>query len=99
MHAQRDLYGNTKRIAANYENVALLPVPKIDSFLRNEECSREAAYFLTNLASMQRTEIEPDVPQWFNSSKTIVQLASHTLNDAQMLHAASHVQVTVFVCP
>ena len=34
----------------------------------------------------RRVEIEPqDVPLWFNSSKTIVQLCQHTLMDAQLV--------------
>jgi DNA polymerase alpha subunit A len=34
----------------------------------------------------QRTDIEPvDIPQWYNESKTVVQLAAHTLNDAQLV--------------
>jgi DNA polymerase alpha subunit A len=34
----------------------------------------------------KRIEIEPvDIPQWFNESKTIVQLAMHTLQDAQLV--------------
>ena len=61
-----------------------------DTYVSAKEHLRETTYSLTNLASTQlktqRTEIEPvDVPQWFNSSKTIVQLARHTLNDAQLV--------------
>ena len=61
-----------------------------DTYVSAKEHLRETTYSLTNLASTQlktqRTEIEPvDVPQWFNESKTIVQLARHTLNDAQLV--------------
>lgn len=61
-----------------------------DTYTSAKEYLTETTYSLTNLASTQlktqRTEIEPvDVPQWFNSSKTIVQLARHTLNDAQLV--------------
>jgi DNA polymerase alpha subunit A len=61
-----------------------------DTYVSAKEHLRETTYSLTNLASTelktQRTEIEPvDVPQWFNESKTIVQLAMHTLNDAQLV--------------
>jgi DNA polymerase alpha subunit A len=45
---------------------------------------------LSSLAESQlktkRIEIEPvDIPQWFNESKTIVQLAMHTLHDVQLV--------------
>jgi DNA polymerase alpha subunit A len=48
-----------------------------------------------NLASMklkmQRTEIDPvDVPQWFNSSKTIAQVARHTFNFTQLAQCLMH---------
>lgn len=61
-----------------------------DTYTSAKEYLNETTYTLTNLASTQlktqRTEIEPvDVPQWFNSSKTVVQLAKHTLNDAQLV--------------
>ena len=61
-----------------------------ETYVSAKEHLRETTYSLTNLASTQlktqRTEIEPvDVPQWFNSSKTIVQLVRHTLNDAQLV--------------
>jgi DNA polymerase alpha subunit A len=61
-----------------------------DTYVSAKEHLRETTYSLTNLASTelktQRTDIEPvDVPQWFNESKTIVQLARHTLNDAQLV--------------
>jgi DNA polymerase alpha subunit A len=61
-----------------------------DTYTSAKEHLRETTYSLENLASTQlktqRTEIEPvDVPQWFNSSETIVQLAKHTLNDAQLV--------------
>jgi DNA polymerase Pol2 len=61
-----------------------------DTYISAKELLRETTYSLTNLAATQlktqRTDIEPvDVPQWFNNSKSIVQLASHTLNDAQLV--------------
>jgi DNA polymerase alpha subunit A len=61
-----------------------------DTYVNAAEHLRETTYSLTNLASTQLktqcTDIEPvDVPQWFNESKTIVQLARHTLNDAQLV--------------
>lgn len=61
-----------------------------DTYVSAKELLRETTYTLTNLAKTQlktnRIEIEPvDVPQWFNSSKTIVQLAMHTLQDAQLV--------------
>jgi len=61
-----------------------------DTYVSAKEHLRETTYSLSNLASTQlktqRAEIEPvDVPQWFHASKTIVQLARHTLNDAQLV--------------
>ena len=61
-----------------------------DTYVSSKEMLRETTYTLTNLAqtqlNTQRIEIEPvDIPQWFNSSKTIVQLAMHTLHDAQLV--------------
>lgn len=61
-----------------------------DTYLSAKELLRETTYSLTNLAMTQlktrRIEIEPvDIPQWFNESKTIVQLAKHTLHDAQLV--------------
>ena len=62
-----------------------------DTYLSAKELLRETTYSLTNLAATQlktmRQEIEPvDVPLWFESSKTIVKLALHTLLDAQLVH-------------
>lgn len=62
-----------------------------DTYLSAKELLRETTYSLTNLAATQlktmRQEIEPvDIPQWFDSSKTIVKLALHTLLDAQLVH-------------
>ena len=61
-----------------------------DTYLSAKELLRETTYSLTNLAATQlktkRQEIEPvDIPQWFQSSKTIVQLALSTLFDAQLV--------------
>jgi DNA polymerase alpha subunit A len=61
-----------------------------DTYLSAKELLRETTYSLTNLAATQlktkRQEIEPaDIPQWFQSSKTIVQLALSTLFDAQLI--------------
>eukprot|EP00554_Chaetoceros_debilis_P005310 CAMPEP_0194075076 /NCGR_PEP_ID=MMETSP0149-20130528/2112_1 /TAXON_ID=122233 /ORGANISM="Chaetoceros debilis, Strain MM31A-1" /LENGTH=1588 /DNA_ID=CAMNT_0038755433 /DNA_START=89 /DNA_END=4855 /DNA_ORIENTATION=- len=61
-----------------------------DTYVSSKELLRETTYSLTNLAKTQlktsRIEIEPvDIPQWFNSSETIVQLAMHTLHDAQLV--------------
>ena len=61
-----------------------------DTYVSSKELLKETAYSLTNLAKSQlktqRIEIEPvDIPQWFNASKTIVQLAMHTLHDAQLV--------------
>ena len=61
-----------------------------DTYLGAKEHLRETTYSLKNLAETQlkttRREIEPmDVPQYFQSSQTIVALALHTLNDAQLV--------------
>lgn len=61
-----------------------------DTYLSATELLRETTYTLTNLAATQlktaRQEILPvDIPQWFESSKTIVQLALSTLFDAQLV--------------
>lgn len=61
-----------------------------DTYVSSKELLKETTYSLTNLALSQlktkRIEIEPvDIPQWFNESKTIVQLAMHTLQDAQLV--------------
>ena len=61
-----------------------------DTYISSKELLRETTYSLTNLAATQlkenRVEIEPqDVPLWFNSSKTIVQLCQHTLMDSQLV--------------
>jgi DNA polymerase Pol2 len=61
-----------------------------DTYVSAMELLRETTYSLTSLAltqlKTQRIEIEPvDIPQWFNESKTIVQLAMHTLHDAQLV--------------
>jgi DNA polymerase Pol2 len=62
-----------------------------DTYLSAKELLRETTYSLTNLAATQlktsRLEIEPvDIPQWYNSGKTVVKLAQHTLLDAQLVH-------------
>lgn len=61
-----------------------------DTYLSAKEHLRETTYSLKNLAETQlktvRHEIEPlDTPQYFRSSDTIVALALHTLNDAQLV--------------
>ncbi len=61
-----------------------------DTYVSSKEMLRETTYSLSNLAQSQlnteRIEIEPvDIPQWFNNSKTIVQLAMHTLHDTQLV--------------
>ena len=61
-----------------------------DTYLSAKELLRETTYSLTNLAATQlkttRQEIEPqDVPYWFQTSKTIVNLAQSTLFDAQLV--------------
>ncbi|GKY94427.1 hypothetical protein MPSEU_000408600 [Mayamaea pseudoterrestris] len=61
-----------------------------DTYLSAQENLRETTYSLTSLAATQlkfsRQDIEPaDTPQWFESSKAIVQLAARTLVDAQLV--------------
>ena len=61
-----------------------------DTYLSARECLHETTYTLTNLAETQlktrRQEIEPmDTPQYFHESSSIVSLALHTLNDAQLV--------------
>lgn len=61
-----------------------------DTYLSAKEHLRETTYSLKNLAETQlktsRQEIEPmDVPAYFQKSSTIVSLALHTLNDAQLV--------------
>jgi DNA polymerase elongation subunit (family B) len=61
-----------------------------DTYLSAKELLRETTYSLKQLAASQlkvhREDVEPvDIPQLFNSSKTIVQLANHTLLDAQLV--------------
>lgn len=61
-----------------------------DTYLSAKEHLRETTYSLKNLAETQlktsRQEIEPmDVPAYFHKSSTIVSLALHTLNDAQLV--------------
>ena len=61
-----------------------------DTYLSAKEHLRETTYSLKNLAETQlktsRQEIEPmDVPAYFRNSSTIVSLALHTLNDAQLV--------------
>jgi DNA polymerase alpha subunit A len=61
-----------------------------DTYLSAKELLKETTYSLENLAKSQlkaqRVDIDPvDIPLWFNSGKTIVQLAKHTLNDAQLV--------------
>lgn len=61
-----------------------------DTYLSAQELLRETTYSLKSLAETQlrtnREDIDPvDVPQFFNSCKTIVQLARHTLLDSQLV--------------
>lgn len=61
-----------------------------DTYLSAQEHLNETTYSLTNLSKTQlkttRQEIEPmDTPQYFHKSETIVALARHTLNDAQLV--------------
>lgn len=61
-----------------------------DTYLSAKELLHETTYSLTNLALTQlktaRVDIEPvDIPLWFQTSQTIVQLAKHTLHDAQLV--------------
>lgn len=61
-----------------------------DTYLSAKEFLQETTYSLTNLAATQlkvnRQDIEAvDIPHWFQSSKTIVQLALSTLSDAQLV--------------
>ena len=61
-----------------------------DTYLSSKELLRETTYSLTNLAKTQlkthHVDIEPvDIPLWYGASKTIVQLARHTLNDVQLV--------------
>jgi DNA polymerase Pol2 len=61
-----------------------------DTYLSAKEYLHETTYSLKNLAETQlktiRQEIEPmDTPQYFHKSSTIVALALHTLNDAQLV--------------
>lgn len=61
-----------------------------DTYLSAQELLRETTYSLSNLSATQlkisRHEIEPvDIPQWFQTSKTIVNLAQSTLFDANLV--------------
>ena len=61
-----------------------------DTYLSAKEHLRETTYSLKHLAETQlktsRQEIEPmDIPAYFHKSSTIVSLALHTLNDAQLV--------------
>jgi DNA polymerase alpha subunit A len=61
-----------------------------DTYITSKELLKETTYSLTHLAQSQlkteRMEIEPlDVPQWYQTSQHIVQLAKHTLHDAQLV--------------
>jgi DNA polymerase alpha subunit A len=61
-----------------------------DTYLSAKELLRETMYSLTHLSNsqlkVQRQDVEQqDVPGWFNASKTIVDLARHTLMDAQLV--------------
>ena len=61
-----------------------------DTYLSSKEFLRETTYSLTNLASTQlkfaREEIEQDdVPGFCKRGATLVSLAQHTLNDAQLV--------------
>jgi DNA polymerase Pol2 len=61
-----------------------------DTYLAAQEHLNETTYSLTNLSHTQlkttRRDIEPmDTAQYFQNSQTIVALARHTLNDAQLV--------------
>lgn len=61
-----------------------------DTYLSAKEHLRETTYSLKNLAETQlhatRPDIEPmDVPGYFQNSSSILLLALHTLNDAQLV--------------
>ena len=61
-----------------------------DTYLSSKELLRETTYSLQHLSSSQlkvnRKDVDPqDVPTWFNTSKTIVELCRHTLYDAQLV--------------
>jgi len=61
-----------------------------DTYLSAKEHLHETTYSLKHLAETQlktsRQEIEPmDIPAYFHKSSTIVALALHTLNDAQLV--------------
>jgi DNA polymerase alpha subunit A len=61
-----------------------------DTYLSSKELLRETNYSLTNLAATQlktsRVEIEPiDIPQYYTSSKAIVELAKTTLMDVGLV--------------
>ena len=61
-----------------------------DTYLSAKELLRETTYSLSHLAKCQlnteRVEIEPvDIPHWFQNSKDVVKLASHTLRDAELV--------------
>ena len=61
-----------------------------DTCISAKELLRETSYSLTNLTSTQlkdvRDEIEPvDVPLWCRSGQHFVDLANHTLRDAQLV--------------
>lgn len=70
-----------------------------DTYLSAKELLRETTYSLTSLAAsllkVNRVEIEaPDVPHWYQNSKTIVQLGLHTLLDAQLVQRLMlHLQI------
>jgi DNA polymerase alpha subunit A len=83
--AKKDHFANEWAI-----NEALQGRVLCDTYLSAKELLRETTYSLSHLADTQlktkRTEIEPvDIPHWYNASKTIVQLANHTLHDAQLV--------------
>lgn len=80
-------FGNGKEWAiANALHGRLL----CDTCISAKEFLRETTYSLTNLASTQlqrvRKEIEQvDIPHWCRTGEHFVELAKHTLNDAQLV--------------
>jgi len=70
-----------------------------DTYLAAKELWKEGSYSLTSLAASRlkehREEVQPqDVPRWYDSGKTVVQLGLHTLRDAQLVRGlASKLQV------
>jgi len=86
-HPSASIFGNGKEWAiADALHGRLL----CDTCISAKEFLRETTYSLTNLASTQlhtvRKEIEQvDVPHWCRTGEHFVELAKHTLNDAQLV--------------